>query len=181
MAELFMRAFRFQVTLRKSPAAEAGEAGTQADPNRGAEPAAGGAALGNGAFQEVSGLEVTMDIADYLEGGRNDGLIRRAGRARYVPIVLKRGMFYAADSDGNASQLNKELWQWLQSVVSGQRPIPRYDGLIEVMGKHNDDIVATWAFTRGLPARIKGPELNGKTGEIAIEELQIAHEGLQLL
>ena len=36
-------------------------------------------------------------------------------------------------------------------------------------------------FERGLPAKIKGPELNAKTGEIAIEELTIAHEGLRLL
>jgi len=40
---------------------------------------------------------------------------------------------------------------------------------------------ATWMFDRGLPAKIRGPELNAKTGEIAIEELTIAHEGLRLL
>jgi len=44
-----------------------------------------------------------------------------------------------------------------------------------------DDVVARWQFDRGLPAKIRGPELNGKTGEIAIEELHIAHEGLRLL
>ena len=41
--------------------------------------------------------------------------------------------------------------------------------------------MATWVFERGLPARIKGPELNGKTGDIAIEELHIAHEGLRVI
>jgi len=35
-----------------------------------------------------------MDVQDYLEGGRNDGIIRRAGRAKYTNIVLKRGMFF---------------------------------------------------------------------------------------
>ena len=39
----------------------------------------------------------------------------------------------------------------------------------------------TWTFDRGLPAKIKGPDLNGKSGEIAIEELHIAHEGLHML
>jgi phage tail-like protein len=43
-----------------------------------------------------------------------------------------------------------------------------------------DEVVAVWTFERGLPAKIKGPELNAKTGEIAIEELTIAHEGLRL-
>jgi len=41
--------------------------------------------------------------------------------------------------------------------------------------------VAIWHFDRGLPAKVVGPQLNGKTGEIAIEELHIAHEGLRLL
>jgi hypothetical protein len=36
-------------------------------------------------------------------------------------------------------------------------------------------------FERGLPARIAGPQLNAKTGEVAIEELHIAHEGLRLV
>jgi phage tail-like protein len=60
------------------------------------------------------------------------------------------------------------------------RPVRRYDGLIEVMST-GDNVVARWEFDRGLPARIKGPELNAKTGEIAIEELHIAHEGLRLV
>jgi hypothetical protein len=65
-------------------------------------------------------------------------------------------------------------------VISGQRPIARFDGLVQVKGVA-DDVVATWVFDRGLPAKIRGPELNGKTGEIAIEELHIAHEGLRLV
>ena len=40
--------------------------------------------------------------------------------------------------------------------------------------------VAIWTFSRGLPAKIIGPQLNARTGEVAVEELQIAHEGLRL-
>jgi phage tail-like protein len=115
-----------------------------------------------------------MDVQEYQEGGRNDGVIRRVGRAKYQNIVLKRGMFYS-----DAGRLNRDLWQWLQSVVSGARPARRYDGIVEVMSV-GDEVVATWTFDRGLPARVRGPELNAKTGEIAIEELHIAHEGLRL-
>jgi phage tail-like protein len=68
----------------------------------------------------------------------------------------------------------------MQRVVSGERPIARYDGQIEVMSVA-DEVAATWVFTRGLPARIRGPELNAKTGEVAIEELHIAHQGLRLM
>lgn len=65
-------------------------------------------------------------------------------------------------------------------MTSGVRPVARYDGVIEVLG-YGQDVVATWVFDRGLPARISGPRLDAKTGDIAIEELQIAHEGLRLV
>jgi phage tail-like protein len=167
MATQLLRSFKFIIKLRKSAA---GEAGAQTSTN-----APTGAALGDGGFQECSGLEVEMDIQDYMEGGRNDGVIRRAGRAKYSPIVLKRGMFFAAGAG-----VNRELWNWIQGVVSGVRPIARYDGIIQVINVA-DDVAATWVFDRGLPAKIRGPELNAKTGEVAIEELHIAHEGLRLV
>ena len=126
-----------------------------------------------------------MDVQEYLEGGRNDGVIRRIGRAKYTNIVLKRGMFYGKrqkiDRDsGKDQKVNRDLWSWLQDIVSGKRPVARYDGIIEVKNPACET-VATWVFDRGLPAKIKGPELNGKNGEIAIEELHIAHEGLRLM
>ena len=167
MPDTLMRAFRFQVTLRKSVAAAEGGQPPGDDPE--------GAPLGDGAFQECSGLEVEMDVHEYQEGGRNDGVIRQVGRAKYPNIVLKRGMFY--DDSG---ALNLDLWGWLQGVVSGTRPVPRYDGVIEVLSV-GDTVVATWVFDRGVPAKVRGPELNARTGEIAIEELTIAHEGLRLV
>lgn len=186
-----LRTFRFQVKLRKSagPGASASlsagasfsasasgalaggaSAGVSASVGAGA---AAGEQLGDGGFQECSGLEVEMDVQEYLEGGRNDRVVRRVGRAKYTNIVLKRGMFYGGGA------VNRDLWVWIQSVVSGVRPVPRYNGVIEVMGV-GDDVVARWEFDRGLPAKIRGPELNARTGEIAIEELHIAHEGLRL-
>ncbi len=155
MADSLLRTFRFQVKLRES--------------------GAGNASLGDGAFQECSGLEVSMDIQEYQEGGSNDAVVRQVGRAKYQNITLKRGMFF-----GGPGGVNRALWSWIQGVVAGERPVTRYDGIVEVMDV-GDDVVATWAFDRGLPATLRGPELNAKTGEIAIEELQIAHEGLRLI
>jgi len=152
MADILLRAFRFQVKLRTKD----------------------GAALADGAFQECSGLEVEMEVKEYQEGGRNDAVVRHVGRAKYTNLTLKRGMFYGGGG------VNRDLWNWIQGVVSGQRPVPRYNGIVQVMSV-GDNVVATWSFDRGLPARIRGPELNAKTGEIAIEELHIAHEGLRLI
>ncbi|MEW5770364.1 MAG: phage tail protein [Pseudomonadota bacterium] len=150
-------AFRFQVALL--PSAGSGAQGP----------------LGDGAFQDCSGLEIEMDVQDYLEGGRNDGVVRRVGRAKYPPLVLKRGMFYQG-----AGTANGDLWRWLQDIVGGARPVARYDGIVQVMSADRT-VRATWRFQRGLPSKIRGPELNARTGEIAIEELTIAHEGLRLV
>lgn len=180
---LILPAFRFEVKLLRSPDIMAG---SQQPPGAGAgyNPPVGDQVLGGtgsadwqGAFQECAGLEIEMDIQEYQEGGRNNGTVRRVGRAKYQPIVLKRGMFYASDGD---AQVNLELWHWMQRIINGERPVARYDGVISVMSA-DGTVRASWMFDRGLPAKIRGPELNGKSGEIAIEELSIAHEGLRLL
>jgi phage tail-like protein len=131
--------------------------------------------LGDGGFQECTGLQIDMDVEELTEGGRNDGTVRLLGRGKYTNIVLKRGMLYPVG--GTAVS---ELWGWLQGLLSGQRPAVRYDGVIEVLDQASQKVVATWVFDRGVPARIVGPTLNARSGEIAIEELTIAHEGLRL-
>jgi phage tail-like protein len=141
VADALLRSFRFQVKLLSSPRVELGARST-AVPN--ASPS--GTQLGDGAFQEVSGLDIEMDVQEYQEGGRNEGTIRRIGRAKYQNLVLKRGMFWSAGSGAN-----RELWTWLQDTVRGVGPIRRYDGIVEVMGIA-DDVVARWVFRRGLPA-----------------------------
>lgn len=175
--ELLLPAFRFEIRLIRSAAIVAGTQSLEGTTPPSAPPA--GQSLGNGGFQECSGLEIEMDIQEYFEGGRNNGVVRRAGHAKFPPIVLKRGMLF--DGDGGASaRSDASLWGWMQDAINGKRPIDRYDGIIYVKSQDNT-VRATWVFERGLPAKIKGPELNGKSGEIAIEELTIAHEGLRLL
>jgi phage tail-like protein len=131
--------------------------------------------LGDGGFQECNGLQIEMDVQELQEGGRNDGVVKQVGRGKYTSIVLKRGMLFP---DGGT--VVNELWGWIQDVLSGVRPVARYDGVIEVLSPDGNDTVATWVFDRGLPSKIMGPQLNAKTGDIAIEELTIAHEGLRL-
>jgi phage tail-like protein len=130
--------------------------------------------LGDGGFQQISGLEVEMDVKDLDVGGRNAGVVRRIGRAKYSRLVCKRGMFGPAG--GNAEP---ELWQWFQDVVSGVRPVRRYDGSVIVQDQQRRPM-AVWQFVRAVPVKLVGPQLNAKTGEIAVEELHLAHEGLLL-
>lgn len=164
-------AFNFRVSLKQSAPRGARLSGDGQD-------SGGEEILGDGGFQECSGLEIEMDVQEHQEGGRNDGVVRFVGRGRYSNLVLKRGMFHAADGE-----VNPQLWLWIQQALDGRHPVRRYDGVVEVLDRRGEPasrVVATWAFSRGLPAKISGPSLDARTGEIAIEEIQIAHEGLRL-
>lgn len=165
-----VRSFRFRVKLLRSPTGEAGRL-RQREPVE----VPTGEALGDGGFQECTGLEVQMEVQEHLEGGRNDGVVKRVGRAKFSELVLRRGMFFERGRLANA-----DLWSWLQDVIAGVRPVARYDGIVEVLDV-GDEVVARWVFERGLPSRVAGPQLNARTGEVAIEELHIAHEGLRLI
>jgi len=135
------------------------------------------AALGDGYFSECTGLELEADVKEYQEGGRNNAVVRRVGRAKLSPIVLKRGMFVPS-SGGSA---DTAIWDWITRMFEGQLPIPRYSGLVQVFAPNGKRTVAKWEFFNGLPGKVVGPALNAKTGEIAIEELHILHEGLRLV
>jgi phage tail-like protein len=149
----------------------AGNGPDQTDPNLRGLPER----IGDGGFQECTGLDVEADIHDYLEGGRNDQIIRRVGRVKLQPLVLKRGMFV---ENGYA---NTDLWDWLRDVVAGQAAVLRYDGAVDALDPADiTRVVAHWSFVRALPVKVVGPQLNAKTGEIVVEELHLTHEGLRL-
>lgn len=150
-----MNTFNFRIALNRSD---------------GAPPA-----LGDGGFQECTGLDIEMDVQELVEGGRNDGTVRLTGRGKFSPLVLKRGMLCPPEGPADSA-----LWAWLQGVLAGVRPVVRYDGVIEVLSADRERTLATWVFDRALPSKIAGPQLNAKTGEIAIEELTLQHEGLRL-
>ncbi|MFE2478843.1 phage tail protein [Streptomyces sp. NPDC059389] len=184
-----VQTFRFRVRLTRSatpgrtdapppdiprPPSEAGAPGPAAVLPGAADAAPG--RLGDGGFQECAGLALEADVREYLQGGANDEVVRRVGRIRLQPLVLKRGMLVAADG-GSA---DTSLWDWLHGMVAGGAPVPRYDGDVEVLDPAGRRVVAHWTFVRGLPLKITGPTLNARTGEIAVEELHIAHEGLRL-
>lgn len=155
MTDLLLTTFRFELELNRV---------TGDGPQR----------LGDGGFQEISGLEIEMDVKDLDVGGRNTSAVRRVGRAKYSRLVCKRGMLGPAGGDASP-----ELWQWFQDVVAGVRPVRRYDGTVIVQDQLGRPM-ATWSFVRALPVKIVGPQLNARTGEVAIEELHLAHEGLTL-
>ena len=120
-----------------------------------------------GGFSEASGLEMALEIEEYKEGGRNDGLRLFPTRITWPHLRLKRGIAHSDD-----------LWQWHYRFVEGRGV--RRDGIVAL---HNDlhQPVRVWQFRRGLPVKWTGPALNAGQSEVAVEELEIAHEGLKLI
>jgi phage tail-like protein len=80
--------------------------------------------------------------------------------------MLKRG--YTAD---------KSLWNWRKKVIDGQTS--RTNGSIVLLDEARNPAL-TWHFREGWPSKWEGPALNGKTSDVAIESLEICHEGLEL-
>jgi phage tail-like protein len=115
-------------------------------------------------FAECTGLEATMSVDEYAEGGRNTGMLKFPGRVRHPNIKLRRGVTTSAD-----------LWQWHEDFLRGRGR--RRDGIIQLVND-TGDVVRSWRFQRGIPARWSGPPMTALGSQIAIEELEIAHEGL---
>lgn len=130
----------------------------------------GGRLLCRGAFSEVSGLEATMAPKTLREGGRNWGEVQLAGPTSFAPVILKRGITEVAD-----------LWNWFDVSTRQSNHALRLSGTIDVYHPQDPDKpLLRWRITNALPTRFKGPDLSSTASQVAIEELQLVHEGLEL-
>jgi phage tail-like protein len=118
-------------------------------------------------FSECSGLEASIEITEFKEGGENRYVHKFATRAGYSNIVLKHGAIFLYD----------DLWTWHNDWVQGQGS--RKDGLI-VLEDEAGKPAKIWKFKRGIPMKWSGPTLNASQNAVAIESLEISHEGLEL-
>lgn len=138
-----------------------------------------------GTFSEVSGLNAEMETEEYREGGLNTGPRKFLKWGKFPNLVFKRGVTF-----------NTDLWDWNYQVLYGSKQPLRKNGFVLLTDRGGgissafggptalglpvlDRLpIAVWFFRNGLPERLQGPALNAKSNEIAIETLEIAHEGL---
>jgi phage tail-like protein len=118
-------------------------------------------------FSECTGMEATLEVMDYKEGGVNDYVHKFPTRASHGNITLRRGLIYLYD----------ELWTWHNDFVMGKGK--RKDGMI-VLHDERRRPAKVWKFKRGIPMKWVGPALNATQNAVAVEALEIAHEGLVL-
>ncbi len=117
-----------------------------------------------GGFNECSGLEMSLQVEEYKEGGNNGQLLKFPTRVTWTNITLKKGI--------GAGQT---LWDWHYGFSQGTGR--RRDGVIVLL---NDLHVPNniWYFRRGLPVKYTAPAMNATQNNVAIESIEIAHEGI---
>jgi phage tail-like protein len=135
--------------------------------------AGGDLRLCGAAFSEVSGLEATMEPKVIKEGGRNYGVVQRVGPVTFATVVLKRGISGITD-----------LYAWFD-LVAGGAYAKRLTATISWYGPNpktdsgSPDPILQWRLVRALPTKFKTADFNATASAVGVEELHIAHEGLQ--
>lgn len=118
-----------------------------------------------GAFQQITGLGAQLEVSSYPEGGVNDRVRQFPVRHSWNRIVLHRGV---ARGTG--------LWSWYQAGLGNPLGARRSGAVLLLDGAGVPG--AVWAFRGGLASKWTGPDLHAERSEVAVEQLEIAHEGL---
>ena len=121
----------------------------------------------NAAFAECDGLEMSIEPKTIREGGNNREQIHLVGPSSYGQLTLRRGM--TADL---------QLWTWMASAAQPGRDSTA-EGRITVWDADGTPRV-TYVLRACFPMRLRGPSLNAKDGQVAIEELQLVYRSLEL-
>lgn len=124
--------------------------------------------LETGQFREVQGLSIETEIVEFREGGSNDAVRKLPGRTKWPNIVLKQGF------TGSTLLADWAFTQHRTGIVI------RRSGTI-TMFDQTGRTVAAWTFHNAWPVKWEGPTLKSSGNEVAIESIELAHEGLSLL
>lgn len=118
-------------------------------------------------FSEVQGLESQIEYEEIREGGVNGYVHRLPKGVRNSSIILRRGL--------SSSQ---ELWNWYSQSSLGK--VVRKSGSI-ILYKHDGTELCRWNFFDAYPTKWSGPSLNAATSEVAIETIELVHNGIKTI
>lgn len=118
-------------------------------------------------FSEVSGLTADGDAIDYREGKDPTNNVRKLqGLRKYTPLMFKRG--YVQDDT---------LWQWYRHIADGANE--RRNGSVILMNEAHRDVLS-WNFVNAWINKIEGPSLTATGNQVAVESMELHHEGLTI-
>ena len=124
-----------------------------------------------GVFKDVSGLDSETEVIEHRVTGKGGNLIitKIPGILKWPNIVMKRGI-----TD------DRRLHDWRAKIEEGQVETNRKNGTITLYAPDGSS-VAKYSFKRAWPCKFKGPALDSSKNELAIESLELAHEGMERL
>ena len=125
-----------------------------------------------GHFEEVSGLEVSIETEDIPEGGQNSFVHKMPGRMSWPNIVLKRGI---TKQDNLLNWFNESSGE--QFSANGNKLV-RKSAAITLLDRTGKRLRA-WDFTDAYPVKWTGPRFAAGSTDAADEELEITHHGFR--
>ena len=117
-------------------------------------------------FSEVDLPSGEIEVIEYREGNELSRTRKLPGLVKYPNVTLKRGI------TGNL-----ELFNWWKSVRDGQ--IARRDVSIKLLDEQRQEVMR-WSLRNAWPVKLEAGPLNAQANEVAIETLELAHEGFEL-
>jgi len=122
---------------------------------------------GQAYFKGVAGLRYETEVIPVRAGGVNDTTYNLVGATKWTNLVFKQGFTKSS-----------ALIKWRQGWMSGkQENMNRIGGTITQLDTALNK-QAQWTFVRGWPCKWDIAEFDASKSELAIETLEIAHDGL---
>lgn len=118
------------------------------------------------AFQEISGLDAESKVIEYRHGNSPQfSTIKMPGMLSSGNVTLKKGVFVK----------DNRFWDWFNSIK--MNTIKRETVVIKLLDEAGAPTM-TWTLNNAFPTKISGVDLKSEGGEVAVETLEIAHEGV---
>jgi phage tail-like protein len=124
-------------------------------------------------FQEVSGLGMEVAVSEYRAGNSKENVPQKVmGLGKTADVTLKRGVIGAVD-----------LFEWVKAVRDGDRSQEQYfrTVVIKLMAEDRTTGVLEWKLLNARPMKYTAPALNGKSSDVAVEELVLSAENIQMV
>jgi len=119
-------------------------------------------------FAEVIIPGISVDVIEYRSGSDPNNVRKLPGLTHYGDVTLKRGI---------VGSLN--LYQWIDAIRNGATNAAR-NVTIQLLSEDRSAVVFTWKLFRAWPAKYVGPTLKAEGNDVALEELVLTYERLEL-
>jgi phage tail-like protein len=119
-------------------------------------------------FTEVTGLTMESDVIEYREGSSPEfHKIKQPGLQKLSNITLKRGTF----------QGDIGFHDWMETI--SMNTVKRRDVTIKLLNEKHEPVI-TWQVINAWPVKVQSSDLKADGNEVAIETMEIAHEGIKI-